>query len=143
MTKSEVNRNPERKLNSRKEWPANGLISDPCTNHTSYSLRPSMLAALGSACSPEALKTLLETTEQGSEENLGTLQDLKKNGEGHYTNAFRFTRVKVYSHRLAPSVTQSTHLSELLRGHWAGDGTQLVKCFSSTHRTLGSRPSTA
>lgn len=102
-----------------------------------------MLAALGSACSPEALKTLPETTAQGSEENLGTPQDLKKNGEGHYTNAFRLIQLKINSHRLAPTITQGTHLSELLRVHWAGDGTQLVKCFSSTHRTLGSRPSTA
>lgn len=83
MTKSEVKRNPQRKLNSRKEWPANCLISVPFTNHTGYSLKPSTLAALGSACSPEALKSVLETTEQGSEEILGTPQDLKKNGECH------------------------------------------------------------
>lgn len=44
-----------------------------------YSLRPSRLAGVGSACSLEALKRVLETTEQSSEENFRTPWDLKKN----------------------------------------------------------------
>jgi hypothetical protein len=80
MTKSEVNRNPWRKLNSTKEQSAKCLISVPFTNHTGYSLRPSRLAGVGSVCSLEALKRVLETTGQSSEENFRTPWDLKKNG---------------------------------------------------------------